>query len=77
MAKGASDNVAIVTGLPALTFDGSQEFPSFAFGAADKVVTDFIVTDIDPQGAQVRISGVVYNEDIYHNSFPHLLQVVA
>lgn len=75
VTQGATPNVINFTPpLPITTGDLSDYDASwlYAFGETNQLVTDWLVTSIEPNGETVSVSCVNYDESIYTNGLPFM-----
>lgn len=77
VVRGAADNEIVLPGAVPFSITGAGEgqMPTLlAFGESTTLVTDWIVTSMEPGDAfRVKISAVNYNPDVYINAMPHQL----
>lgn len=76
MTQGGKENEIIVKNLPFTPewAEGELEPTMVAFGTADKVVTDWIVTTMEPKDEyRIAIGAIAYDPAIYNGAMPHQL----
>lgn len=79
VSRGPSDDIAILASDPWATVDGdwsvspTQERTHFSWGDGQRVVKDFILTNLAPKGGKrVEVEGVYYAPTVYDNTFVFL-----
>lgn len=75
VTRGAQNNIVVFPEVPDVTVNGPdlQEPTSYVFGDDVKIVKDFILTKIAPQGdTLVEVEGQTYTANIFTDGPPHM-----
>lgn len=69
VTKGAQDHRMVMATANAVNVDNEYEYTSFAFGPADLMVRDFVVTAVKPNGENtVTVDAANYNPSIFNST---------